>query len=96
MQTGLQLTGFRIQWIAEIDAQGISAYSKTKYYYPHLLVDCAKVSAVDNRDSAIDSALGHECFDAWIACKEHFSTGSWGCYLIEDFIRDRQSNLPTS
>ncbi|MEI8281056.1 MAG: hypothetical protein WCG75_01505, partial [Armatimonadota bacterium] len=83
----------RIQWIAEIDAQGISVRSGDKMFYPHLLVDCAKASAVDGRDPAIKKALGSKCCEAWLACKEHFSTRSWGCYLVEDFIREWQSNV---
>ncbi len=86
----------RIQWIAEIDATDVTVHTKARAYYAHLLVDCARASAVDRRDSAIEKALGKECFEAWLACKEHFSTRSWGCYLIEDFIRERQLGLPKS
>ncbi|MEI7984076.1 MAG: hypothetical protein WCI55_00490 [Armatimonadota bacterium] len=84
----------RIQWIAEIDAVGVTARSKNRAYYSHLLVDCSKVSAVDGRGKAIEKAFGRDCYEVWVACKEHFSTRSWGCYLIEDFIRERQLGLP--
>jgi hypothetical protein len=86
----------RIQWIAEIDSIDVTAYSKARAYYANLLVDCAKASAVDGRGKAIEKALGKECFEAWLACEKHFSTRSWGCYLIEDFIRERQLGLPKS
>ncbi len=82
----------RIQWIAEIDSRGKRGGKLSSSVY--LMVDCARVSAIDLRENAVRKAYG----DAGAALWRDVTIGSedcppfkgiWGMGTMRDFLRER-------
>jgi hypothetical protein len=78
----------RIQWIAEFDARRLSLRSLSSSMY--LMVDCARVSAVDLRREALGAAYGPMAAELWDQALLDSGTDMiWGVRVMEKYLLDQ-------